>query len=521
MKNKPYALSLIALFTFLCIFRIFSLGDPYFVESEDSANYILLGKSLANGLGYKTLWTQNVEPYVKAPPGLPLLLAAMIKIFGYNLSVLTVVPLIISIGVLLIIFPFFNEISNRSVAAYVLVLTCLSYYFFSFSCLILTEMPYMFFSLTAMLYIQKADKRKFFYNKYLIIAAFFILAAYFTRVIGLTLILALIAYIFFDKNPNKKRGKYFANKLLLSFFLIMPVLLWEIRNINLMEGQGETYYQEIVRYSQYVKQLSGGEYIVKVLKPIYANIFYVIPGVLTGIKFSSRSFFAFLLSVVVLTGFTRSFIKKRTFIVYYMAFYLLACFLSPWTKIRYMVSIIPVIFYFFIIGVQVIISASQKYLNIKTSLANYAVAFIIFIVMLINAKGLHAVGTGRTYLYGYEYGDVSDFLSMAKWVKENTDPSSILTGPQSALSYLYLDRKAILLPDLDRKAILLPEINFEDLFFREYDDNNHYIVISPVFSFSCFKHHKSIITKSPDKVTEIYRKNKSAVYKVNNPRWNI
>ena len=509
MKNNPYAISLIVLFAFLCIFRYFSLDDPYFVESDDSACYILLGKSIAAGQGYSMVWTQKVEPYVKAPPGFPILLASVIKVFGYNLSVLAMIPIILGLGILVIMVCFFDEISDRSIVAYVLMLTCLSAYFFSYIHLILSEILYMFFSLTALLYIQKAGKREFFYNRYMIIGALFIFVAYFTRIMGITLVLALAALVFFDVRPDKRRAKYFVYTLLLFLLLVIPILLWELRNLNIVEKTGITYLQEIFRYSQHIKEIYGEGYIKQIFKSLYSIIFYGIPGVLAGIRFSSRSFFALLLSAVVFIGFSRSIIKKRTFLGYYTFFYIAGYIFYPITIYaadRYMVPIMPIIFYFFIVGLHVIISAFQRYFNIKKSLGNYAIAFVVLVLMAVNAREMFAVNGGRTYLYGYEYRDVRDFLSMAEWVKENIPPDSIFNGQLQALHYLYFERK----------TASLPFLRSEHSFFRDYIDESTYIAITPAFCDNYF--WESMITEFPDRVTEIYRKNRSAIYKVNGPR---
>ena len=196
----------------------------------DDGLYLLAAKSLAYGQGY---WMQSKFPtlaIVKYPPLFPLLLAPLWWIFPHfpeNIVAFKLVPLICLLGVLYLVYrQGLRQHPEKSWLALIpvglLALDC-SVSFVSSA--LFSETFYMLLSLAVLFWIERHNLSKSDQSPTSFKMALFSVMPYYTRSIGITLVLAVFIWLWQQKG-FKQAGRY----LLWSSLLVSPWLAWSILN---------------------------------------------------------------------------------------------------------------------------------------------------------------------------------------------------------------------------------------------------------------------------------------------------
>jgi hypothetical protein len=187
---------IVAVLPFIALALWFAKDGPMHGSSDDYAQYLMHAQALAEGRSYRdigyiyTPLNHWLGP-ATAPPGLPLLLAPVLAIFGPNGIVLRVVMLSFAIAFLLLASGYFARREDRLMGLGVLLLSGLSPMMVQNASWVLTDLPFAAF---VWVVISIADRRSSWtFNTLLlitVIGGFAILI----RPIGIALIPALLAY---------------------------------------------------------------------------------------------------------------------------------------------------------------------------------------------------------------------------------------------------------------------------------------------------------------------------------------
>ncbi len=105
--------------------------------TPDSSGYIALGRSIAAGEGYR--FNGNYDNSL--PPGLPLLLAGVYRLFGENYWAFNALIALCGLGVLAVTYACLKRLTDPASALLVTVMTALGYRFFLNASRILSDMP--------------------------------------------------------------------------------------------------------------------------------------------------------------------------------------------------------------------------------------------------------------------------------------------------------------------------------------------------------------------------------------------
>ncbi|MDK1032685.1 MAG: glycosyltransferase family 39 protein, partial [Planctomycetia bacterium] len=116
--------------------------------TPDSALYLGLGRSLAEGQGYLF----NGVPSSSASPGLPVILAALRLLFGPGFWAPNLLMALCGLAALYLNYLFLARLRNRRMAFAVTLATAFCYSFYLRAHNILTDMPFLLL-LNAMLYV--------------------------------------------------------------------------------------------------------------------------------------------------------------------------------------------------------------------------------------------------------------------------------------------------------------------------------------------------------------------------------
>lgn len=499
MKRDSVAKIIILL---LFLFYLFLLdGSP--IIGVDQSNYILLGKSLSLGQGYRELWSVGNPLHTKFPFIFPLLLTPIIYLFGYNFLVMRLLVVIMAIGSLWVVYLLFKRLTDESTALIILILTGLSPQILYFSYDICTEVPYLFFSLFALIFIEKFRYEEKWLSKTTFFAISFILLAYFTRFIGISLVAAILIYLLFERKADQNLSISVKKVIFGGLSIFIPILFWVLRNYSVKRIGGFDYFEEfLLGPNPFNLDVSWG-FLERMIHNVYAFVFYAFPRVLIGIQFPHRNFVAFILTGIIFYGFLYCFVKKRTVAEYYIIFYMFILFLWSWSALagaRFLLPLIPFVFYYFIVGVRKILETVRACESLKRSLF----ILLIGLLVLFNIRGSVLLAVDRETYRGYSKEKIKGFVEMAEWAKNNTVTNSIFGTIAPASISLHFERKAVFIPCTVDAGKVIKTI---------YKNKVDYIVVDSVFPRTG-EYLKPIIIKKLDKFVEVYRKNDNAIYKV-------
>ncbi|MDE2723989.1 MAG: glycosyltransferase family 39 protein, partial [Gemmatimonadota bacterium] len=182
-ENKPYFLPALGLCGLLMGILLF---DANLSLTGDNAQFINLGRSLADGYGLSETIEGEPIPHTKYPFGFPLLLAITHILFPDSLIALkSLVVLLYAISVPLT-YLLIRRFASPPMALGTSALCLASPLLLDYSHQVMSEIPFLLFSLIALLLIHRAHESNTLSTLALAIIA--IIAAYYIRSAGIILI---------------------------------------------------------------------------------------------------------------------------------------------------------------------------------------------------------------------------------------------------------------------------------------------------------------------------------------------
>jgi hypothetical protein len=400
----------------------------------DSSQYIILAESLSKGLGPRMVNFPG-EPFgFYYPPVFPLLLSPILYFFGRNFFLMRAETALLGFASLFLSYRIFKKYSDKNRAFLTVVLLGVSY--------ILSDIPYMFFSLCA-LYMALRYRRA---SSPVCGTGFFLitclLLAYFTRYIGLTLCLGISIYFLLNSNGTRAGRKilFFAG----AFFIIVG--FWEILK-TFLAGDTPSHVSQMFIFDPYDPSRGG----------LFSNPLYIIARFIGGVNYYydmlGRVFFpalyyaypflkeplsAFVLCLI-LFGFWRvSRLLKNCVFHYYFVLYFLLIILWPFRTedVRFLVPILPFIFFYFIFGAQGLYEKRRGFAVVYY--ASAAAVFMCNLAFLPRFLAPNLSTSGPVY---------RNFLIMHSWIHSRILPgNTVFLSRKPAATYFYSAHKALAYP---------------------------------------------------------------------------
>ena len=493
--KKRYFILILLLFLLMSIPLI--NADLPFLNS-DSSFYVILAHSISSGEGYKDIYYPGNPSNVEFPFFYPLLLAIFLKIYPENYVVfLKFLSILFGIASLVVVQIFFsNKVKTQTIKTgpftsehvpLIALFISVNLWFLSFSTSILPEIPYLFFSFTSLILLNKYEQSSKNSGKYFLFTALSLTVTFFTRSIGLALIMAAIIYFIIIKR-KKRKGFYIGG---ICIFLSLP---WLMRTILISSATIS---------KNYVGQFMHGhnESSIKILKAIVWNLTHywqlistlLLPGFFLSklseemsyfpflcglinkkIKYFSFSplpwlsaFLAFTLFAIVVAGFIYHF-KKRKLSEIYILCYLSIVFIFPSRFFqesgnRFITPILPFILFYFFTGLFLLVNlfkssgedvkekqGTKK--NKRVAVIKILVCLFVLIANLIPVSRL--IKANVKYLINYKFLSLEqrkdyypswfmDRFIVAYWIKNNTSPDSIFMHDYPPPFYLVTGRKTV------------------------------------------------------------------------------
>lgn len=145
---------------FLLAYAVLSIAlfDPKIHAGGDTCAYMSLAQSIVQGKGYRNIYLEGEPPHRTYPPGMALLLAPFVALFGLNVIVLKfVIVLTGGVG-----FLFFQKIvrciSPPRYATYITLIYLTLPVFYRYGSYVLSEMPYICASLGAIYFCMRTHE---------------------------------------------------------------------------------------------------------------------------------------------------------------------------------------------------------------------------------------------------------------------------------------------------------------------------------------------------------------------------
>ncbi len=355
------------IFFVLLYFQLISDKLSY-LRGGDTASYILLAKSLASGLGFSDFNLPGNPPHTQYPPLFPLLLAPIVAFFGYNFMWMRLLVIGFALVSLYVIRLYFLRHTSSAMAYVLVFLVGTSFFVLSLSAEILPEVVYLFFSMLA-LYLYEKNMDKTIAGPYARFLPVLAPLMYFTKFIGITFCFAVICLLLLRIRSEAEERKAYIKRLFYFILIgVVPFVVWFVRN-NLY-ARGVSTYQSIMFQADYYDAGLGRAGVGTIFERAAANIsMYIFEVPMTFLTYMDlrkavtpavlKGFVAVIL-ILFLIGFIRDLIMKRGIKDFYTFLYLAILMVWPTygsgDALRYLVPLIPLFYYYFFRGFEVVIS---------------------------------------------------------------------------------------------------------------------------------------------------------------------
>ncbi len=423
-ERKPYFLPALGLCGLLMGILLF---DANLSLTGDNAQFINLGRSLAEGHGLSETIEGEPIPHTKYPFGFPLLLAITHILFPDNLIALkSLVVLLYAISIPLT-YLLIRQFAAPPLSLGVSALCLASPLLLDFSHQVMSEIPFLLCSLIALLLLYRAQKSSTLSSLALAIIA--IIAAYYIRSAGLILIGTGIIFFALHKKW-KEAGLIAAGSLLLA-------LPWQIRNASL---GGTPYIKQLLSINPYRPE-EGMLTFTALIERILANLelygLKIIPYILLPSSIDTHYFVGAVFSALILYGLIAGLLKRHLLIVY-LTCYLILYILWPyvWSDTRFLVPAIPIFFYAILTSMDELLHLLARALKKTASRAGIVLFFLFLLGSNIYETNNLAEYTGQLS------SEWANYFAAAEWIKDNTEPDVKIACRKPYLMNAIANRKA-------------------------------------------------------------------------------
>lgn len=505
MKRKKFRI-LLASLLILCLFLVgisaFFVLNSEFYYTSDAAKYILLGRSIAQGKGYSSIWEISPLPHVKYSPLLPLLVSPFHSLS--HASVLSIKIFIKVLSICSVLSIFFYLIYRKTGVLAAGVITAIHIIPFSF--FLYSEGPnpahlYTFISFLALwrMEVFLATRDRIVMNG--IVASLLCALCFFSKGNGIALIIAGCAALFLKRNTNPTEHR----KRVMVFLMIavIPLLLWFARSYTIgsaRSGYGFSYTAELL-----IEDIRMPLEEIRVgASGLFGRMFDNLLVYLDGSVISSDNLVRRLvwpsvwrvLHVVVAylwgVGIWRSFKRDSHVVALYCVFYLGILLMWPWQGQRMYLPIRPLVVYFTCLGMLHYLSA-LKQMSSRWGLQWDRIAHenqwrlirITCCVLLLFVVGFSCYRNIREIkrAYSHKSPEYIDFIEASEWIQENTAASATFSSSIAPACSLYARRPASYPRFTMNGNVVLQQLyadNIDYVMLQRWGNDFSYSVVLPV-----------------------------------------
>jgi hypothetical protein len=430
---------------------------------SDDASYIVLAESMASGQGYRLINYPDAPRERSFPPGWPILLLPIVILFPDNYEILKWLPFALWLVTIPLLYKLFAKRINTPYLEILIALIVVNPVMIGASGMVMSETAYLFFSVLTLYLFELWNSHLDNPTEPLFVIAFAATALYtqLIRTVGLSILLAIIAYLLLSRRLRQ------AGIATMIFFLgMLPQFWFNSRDGGSIISRG--YQTQVFHDSVSIKlwqawanaQTYLNEMIANSLIPIFGpNIESMLDRLGLGVAFSLVNVFVLLLIAI---GFVLSFKSFQLSELYVFLFFI--GILSFWNpdvgsaQDRFLIPIIPFLFYYFLQGL-IWSARTVTRTDRRTVFTAIGVTSLIMLIFLVRN-----VQDWRNPIRN----QMTDLSIGTVWVSENTPSKSIIMSRNPVPDYLYVHRTTIAYPTED-----------QDLIEYIIANNIDYVIVSP------------------------------------------
>ncbi len=419
----------------LVLFSFISSGILHFSTElstiGDNAQFVVLGQSLAEGSGYKTISHPKPSVHTKYPFGFPALIALFYPVLHLHYLGYKIVVFLFSIATLYFLFKWLESDTLPLLFSF-LLLIALNLKLIEYSSLILSETPFLFFVILGFYQFKKFDKFKT--SHHFIFGMLIWGIAYYIRTIGIVLFPSLFLYLLI-----RKEYKWLIVSVLMTLTIIAPWQLW------IKAHGGTSYLVGLQLKNPHLGKITVSEIFSQRIPLNFRGYFLTfIPETLFPVfkaqPFMLRDWFGGILTLNVLAGFIIDFRKKWDLKGWYFLGTLGVVLLWPevWMSERFLFGIIPLIVFYFIRFNEWFIKKFVKHANLQNNL--FVLITTIYLTTLI------ALQFNFKNPQTHYNPDWVNYKRSVLWLKNNTPANAVIVCRKPYLAYLWSGKKTLGIP---------------------------------------------------------------------------
>jgi len=443
---------------------------------EDNARYIIAGKSIASGQGLHQIHDVNNPPYPYPNPMFPLMLAPIVALFGYQLWPMKFAVVLLAIAALYLSYRLFRDSLSESDSTLLLLFVAVSPQIVSFSHQIMTEIPYMVWSCLALLGARRYAKESHTLTVMGLLTAAAITGTILTKSIGLAVISAAALSFFhapLSFSQILKRVAFLCSASGMAWFLsnysILRVMPYNNECASSLGGPSQTL-SEMIHHFIHRIATNVSEYA----QHLPETLLYMT-------SHSPSAVWVSLVCLVAGSGYLWALFNRRSIIEYYVAFYMGILLVYDLFNLgntqRYLVPLTPMIVYYSMCGLNELLprlvhpNAAVSSVSHRSEFGSgdaltrgwvrsLALAVISSLIIFNGVSTVRAsVLKKDPEMFDY-YGLNNGYRAhraMAFWVKQHTDPASVIMTRRPDLFHVWSLRR------IERHPYVSPQASRDDV----------------------------------------------------------
>jgi hypothetical protein len=397
-RNIPVKL-ILSLLVLLVIGAFYTLtSNSINMYEHDSSCYMGVARSLTTGQGY---WFNN-RPHTLYPPGFPLILAGLIRLFGENITIFFRFLSFCAGALLFLIFFYYQKRKEPWGLLFCLILAFSPVYYIYSTRIVFSDIPYMIATIGFIFtyeWLYRKKERKFLII-WIFLGLFLFLLTMMIRSLGLSMAAALGFTLLIAFINRKKTGISLPFIFITGFFILGGLIYflawskWTANNtVFLYPGEYLQSYFEIVKmvnpnYPD-LGQTTAAGFFLRIIRNFFTfgsrmaegftNLYWIKSHI-----FSPPFLVIFLFAFI---GWIKEIRRDNPLAGLYVLFYLGLILIWPSDKEgkRLFLSVAPFIFLFFAIGARTVINSILESSPKRIGGFGLAISALAIIVTLIQA----------------------------------------------------------------------------------------------------------------------------------------
>ncbi len=413
----------------------------------DNAEYLMNTKSLVEEGSIYRLNSRADTRNTLASRGLPIILAPIYKIWGFDLVKMKMLIMGMGLALFPLLVLLFQNYISLSKSILISMVVVLSPHLLAAACNIMTEIPYVFWSVLTLLMMQLLAKNGLNQWKYLIVFLVSILMTYLTRPVGLTMVATAMAYMFFSvpwiqylkKGSIRELWKEDTFRYLVMIVgpLILGLLFWQLWLSNTGVSQAEIFFRGEIFDRFYINLESSLQVFSQMLFRLDTYLWYIFFG---NYRVQPLTIWSWPALLCLFAGMI-TYMRKNNLVFWYTIICWIIILFASLTPaqmviIRYMSILVPFFIFFLFEGSRMIVKILGKLTGrkLKAGWVNLIPLLVMAQLMFTSFSSDRAVITLNTAGAGPNY---DDYVEVARWSNQNLPEDAYVACVKPRIFWFY------------------------------------------------------------------------------------